>query len=227
MFQVGLSKFVKPLLFILIFSVFLGCIPKDNSPSTQSVEITSTNTMITPEIKIGFCPTMTGTTPDLKQEGIDFKEIPYASSGAAISALHNGQVEAIIIGRSANASELSDDLRFIRQQDGYTLISNQPGLILFDDLAKVVVHTAENKSIAQDLLPPSTRIIYYEDLGDALAMINNGAVLLHWGQVQPHDKLLIPIDSSGNKILTFRSPHLYYKENNSQLLSALIENFTP
>ncbi len=221
------SKFGKPLLFVLILSVLLGCIPEDNSPTGQISAIVSVDTMMTPGIKIGFCPTMTGAIQDLHKQGIDFRETAYTSSGTAFSALNNGLVDAIIIGRSANSSELSADLRFVRLQDGFTLISNQPGLILFDDLVKIIVHTSENESIVQEILPPSTHINYYEDIGEALSMIYCGAVLLHWSQVQPDDKLLIPIDSSGNKIQTFRSPHLYYKDKNLSFLTELIENFTP
>lgn len=183
--------------------------------------VSSTNIVATIEsapqaVKIGYCPTMEEAFNLLKSKLVNVTGVTYPSAGAAFVGLYDGDVEGIIVGRTANASEISEQLSFLRKQDGLTLISKSPGMIYYDDLVQINIHTAEQESHLADLLPEGTNVIYHESLADALRAAEKGAVLVKWSQVMPQDKLLIPVDKNGNKISTFRNPHFYYL-NHSEL----------
>jgi len=46
-----------------------------------------------------------------------------------------------------------------------------------------------------------------------LAVDDSSAILLHWSEVPPSYQLLIPVDSQGNKVPEFRSPHFYFNDH--------------
>lgn len=179
------------------------------------------------EVRIGFCPSMTETLQLLEQKYQTIDSIAYPSAGAAFAGLHKGKVDAIIVGRIANLSELTDNLRFVRQQDGLTLVSRQTGMIYYDDLPIVPIHTSEEAATIKGMLPDSTKIIYYETIAQAFAQGYEEAVLLRWSEVDPQFGLLIPVDKQGNKVQAFRSPHLYYLESLETQIAGIITAFMP
>jgi len=179
------------------------------------------------EVRIGFCPSMTETLHLLVEKYQTIDSIAYPSAGAAFAGLHNGKVDAIIVGRIANLSELTDNLRFVRQQDGLTLVSRQTGMIYYDDLPIVPIHTSEEASAIKGMLPDSTKIIYHETIAEALAQGYGEAILLRWSEVEPQFGLLIPVDKQGNKVQAFRSPHLYFLESLETQMAGIITAFMP
>jgi len=178
-------------------------------------------------VRIGFCPSMTETIYMLGQKYPTFVSVAYASAGAAFAGLHKGEVDGIIVGRCANQSELTDHLRLVRQQDGLTLVSKQAGMIYYDDLPIVRIHTSEEASTIKGMLPDSAEIIYYETIAEALAKGYEHAVLLRWSEVEPQFGLLIPVDKQGNKVQAFRSPHLYFLESFETQMAGIITAFMP
>jgi len=178
------------------------------------------------EIHIGYCPTMAPQVQALVEDHPYLVPRRFDNSAVAIGALHTGQVQAILIGRMAWENEHTDHLRLVLLSDGLTLIVQQPGVIRYEDLSRVRVLTHESKAAIQDLLPPGTNIIHYDDFDQMRADLDGTvALLLRWSQALPTDNLLVPIDQAGLKIPAFRSPHFYYLASMEEHLASLLAAF--
>lgn len=179
-------------------------------------------------IMIGYCPTMKPHVEDLVERHQNLEPVPYKNSFLAMQGLQAGEVQAILIGRSARQEELSDDLQLIRLNDGLTLISSNPGAILYDDLFRITVLTSEEDSAAENVLPDGTHIKYYQDFDQMLSEMDASVgVLLRWSQVSPDHNLLIPVDHFGYKVTDFRSPHFYYLGSEAELMEPLLNSLLP
>ena len=213
---------------LLSLIILSACQPKLEPIAEPSVAQAVEQSIEQPqaEILIGYCPTM---APHIQTA---VKDHPYLiprrfdNSAMAMGALHTGQVQAILIGRSAWENERTDHLRQVLLSDGLTLIVQQPGVIRYEDLSRVRILTHESKAAIQDLLPPGTSIIHYDAFDQMRADLDGTvALLLRWSQVLPTDNLLVPIDQAGLKIPAFRSPDFYYlasmEENLAPLLATL------
>jgi hypothetical protein len=214
------------LLYLIILS---ACQPKPEpiaEPSvTQAAE--QSNEQPQAEILIGYCPTMASHVQALVADQPYLVPRGFNNSALAMGALHAGQVQAILIGRRAWENEDLDQLRLVLLSDGLTLIVQQPGSIRFEDLSRVRILTHESRAIIQDLLPPGTNIIHYDDYNQMrTALDGTVALLLRWSQVSPTDNLLVPVDQAGLKIPAFRSPHFYYLVSMEENLAPLLAAFS-
>lgn len=177
------------------------------------------------EIQIGYCPTMQAFMNDLAERHPEVRIVEFPNSSAALEALRSGSVHAVVIGRIAWEGEIADDVRLVRVEDGLTLIAAQQGVILYENLRLVPILTIEAASEVENLLPEGTTVRYFQNFDEmASELTGSVAVLLRWSQVVSGHNLLIPVDELGDKISSFRSPHLYYSDDDHQFLSPLIED---
>lgn len=191
--------------------------PSTAQAAEQSIEQPQT------EILIGYCPTMSPYVQALVEDHPYLVPQRFDNSALAMGALQTGQVQAILIGRRAWENEHTDHLRLLLLSDGLTLIVKQPGVIRYEDLSRVRIITNENKAVIQDLLPPGTNIIHYDDFDQMRSDLDGTvALLLRWSQVLPTDNMLVPIDQVGLKIPAFRSPHFYYLSSSEETLAPLL-----
>lgn len=180
-----------------------------------------------PEILVGYCPTMSPHVQTLAQAHQNVTPVLYDNSAVAIQALYAGDVHGILIGRVAWNLELSEQLRLVRLVDGLTLIAQHPGVVRFEDLAKIRIFTQENETAIQEIIPIRVNVTYYDDFNQMLADFDgNSALLVRWSQVSPLDNLLIPVDPTGNKVAAFRSPHFYYLVTQEDQLAPLLSTFS-
>jgi hypothetical protein len=174
-------------------------------------------------VKVGYCPTMQPHIQALMSTHQSIIPELYDNSAAAMQALYEGQVQAILIGRTARQNELSDQLRLVRLVDGLTLITHQPGVIRFEDIPKITLLTCEDEAAIADLIPVRFNVVYFDEFDQMLVNFDaTVAVLLRWSQVSPVDNLLVPVDAAGNKVAGFRSPHFYYLDAHEAALAGII-----
>jgi len=208
------KKFFTAVVFcVMILTIILGCNPQPEQTIQQPP----------PEIRMGYCPTMHPYVQNLAESHQEVIPVLYDNSAAAMQALQAGAVQAILIGRTAWAHELTTDLRLLLMSDGLTLIVQQPGFIRYEDVPKIRIFTHEDPAAVQSLIPIQTNVVYYDDFEQMIAEMDASvAVLLRWSQVSPTDNLLIPVDPSGLKTPAFRSPHLYYMAPMEETLTSLL-----
>jgi hypothetical protein len=214
---------------LLTLIVLSACQPiPEQSSEPPAEEITPPASKQPPaEIHLGYCPTMAPHVQALVADHPYLVPRRFDNSALAMRALHAGQVQGILIGRSAWENERTDHLRVVLLSDGMTLIVQQPGAIRYEDLSRVRILTHENKAAIQDLLPPGTNIIHYDDYDQMrTALDGTVALLLRWSQVSPTDNLLVPVDQAGLKIPAFRSPHFYYLASMEESFASLLAAFS-
>ncbi len=207
------QKYIVVILVLMILSLISSCNPQAEQNIEQAL----------PEIRIGYCLTMDPHVKNLAEAHQKVIPVLYENSAAAMQALQAGNVQAIVIGRSAWEHEIVEDLRLLLMADGLTLIVQQPGFIYYEDLPRIRILTHEDPTAIQSLIPVQNNVIFYDDFEQMLAdMDASVAVLLRWSQVSPSDNLLIPVDPTGIKTPGFRSPHLYYLAPMETTLSPLL-----
>jgi hypothetical protein len=214
---------------LIALFVLCACQPiPELSSESPNQEITEHASEQPPaEIHLGYCPTMAPHVQALVADHPYIVPQRFDNSALAMRALHAGQVQGILIGRSAWENERTDHLRLVLLSDGMTLIVQQPGTIRYEDLSRVRILTHESKAAIQDLLPPGTNIIHYDEY-DQMRVDLDGtvALLVRWSQVTPTDNLLVPVDQAGLKIPAFRSPHFYYLGSREATLAPLLAALT-
>ncbi len=199
------NLFIMGFFIVIIVYAFVGCKPLDE----QATSPTATSTAL--PVTLGFCPTMRPYVQRLIDSGHNFRTIQFDNSSQAIQALKSGLVQAALVGRTARQSEISEDIRLNRIEDGYTLIGQIQALLPYEELIDVRVFTLEESKDAAAILPPGTSITYYQNFDQMMSDLDrSSAVLLRWSEVPNSFQLLIPVDGQGNKIPEFRSPHVYF-----------------
>jgi len=159
------------------------------------------------ERRVSFCPTMKPFIQDLNFN----KGTAFLDAGSAANALYYltaGEVDAVLIGRTAKKRELHDQVKEKRLGEGYTLVFNRKMGIEFQQLPGFTIHTYLPRSIAENILPDN-KIIFHKSLEECLVDNLSEPVLIDWNDYQDEFELLIPLDNRG-KVPVFRAPVLYY-----------------
>lgn len=204
----------KPILYLLIIGFVLsGC----------RVEAEQQATLTPASIVIGYCPTMKPFISNLLENHNELNAIEFNNAAMALQALNSGTIQATVVGRVAHQNEIADGIQLIRVKDGYTLVTKNQSLILFEELKNINIFTLEEISEIQEILPQDTLIRQYQDAEQIFSdMTESSAILLRWSEVPTSYQLLIPVDMQGNKIPDFRSPHFYFHEDTHENLSSII-----
>lgn len=214
-----IKHFHKLFLYLLIIGfIFSGC----RVETEQQVTLTPT------PILIGYCPTMKPFISDLLENHNELSAIEFNNAAMALQALNSGAIQAAVVGRIAHQNEVDDDIRLIRVKDGYTLVTKNQSMILFEELKNINIFTLEETSEIQKMLPQDIVITQYQDTEQIFSELTEStAILLRWSEVPASYQLLIPVDMQGNKIPDFRSPHFYYHEETYENLSSIITELSP
>jgi hypothetical protein len=214
------------LLTLIVLSACQPITEQSSEPPTEEI-IQPASEQPPTEIHLGYCPTMAPHVQAFIADHPSLVPQRFDNSALAMRALLAGQVQAILIGRSAWENERTDQLRLVLLSDGLTLIVQQPGAIRYEDLSRVRILTHESKAAIQDLLPPRTNIIHYDDYDQMRSALDGTvALLVRWSQVTPMDNLLVPVDQAGLKIPAFRSPHFYYLASMEEKVAPLLAAFS-
>ena len=154
---------------------------------------------------VGCCPTMTQeAAARAERNGCEVRT--FGSAAQALAQLKAKNLDAIVVGRLAHRNEINGDIREEMLESGYTLVTNRKAFIEYPELASVTIHTAVDKAVAEELLPPRTPIVWHDTKDDALAHVARGdVVLISWDDWRDEFELLVVEDPrTGLKYRPFR-----------------------
>ena len=170
------------------------------------------------ELKIGFCPTMSEIARKIGQKNGNVTLIPLGSAAEALYYVKSGALDGVIIGRIAKRTEISDSVRRLAlQNQGVTLVARQKGFIDYRDLPHIPIVTYLSEETVRPLIHDTRNTQFVIDFNEAEAFLTrNNAALIDWSDYSDSLELLIPVDESGNKIIDFRLPSLYYQASREE-----------
>lgn len=193
--------FIMGLLFLINVYAMVGCKLLDE----QVISPTAL------PMTLGYCPTMKPYIQSLVDSTQNLSAVQFDNAAMAIQSLVSGEVQAALIGRMARHSEINEDIRLHRIEDGFTLIALNQAVIPYEALLDARIFTMEENKDAHALLPQDASITYYQNFDQMMSDLDrSSAVLLRWSEVPNSFQLLMPVDGQGNKIPEFRSPHFYF-----------------
>ncbi|MFP4423951.1 MAG: hypothetical protein ACLFP2_01840 [Candidatus Woesearchaeota archaeon] len=195
---------MKGMIVLMIVGLLLaGCANKD----TTSDAYINGSEQVKNEITLGYCPTMAELAEDMAENNnVSLK--PFGSTSQALQALNNGQVDVILVGRLAGGHEVGA-VHEKRLKEGLTLVGKEKRFIHADELLQSTVHTAEEKEIVKTYLPDNEDVVFHESTENAINEGIDEIVLINWTDFSDEFGLVIPADSTGQKIEKFRIPVLY------------------
>ncbi len=166
-------------------------------------------------LKLGYCETFSKYAEELADKNnLDLKL--YNSSSFVLSALSKGKIDYAVIGRKAREYELHEGVieKPLRDDLGYTLVSDYRDFIKYFELPNIEIHTALDQEEVEEFLSFGDNIVYHEELKDAVQ--EGDVVLIHWNDWNDDYKLFIPIDKTG-KVEKFRTPILYKQDTSPEI----------
>ena len=164
---------------------------------------TITGAFFSEDIRLGYCPTMEPWAREYANNN-NVVLIRKGSTAEALNDLKNNRLDMALVGRLATTFERGSANETILR-DGYTLVSNQRKIV--QELSLLTVHTAVDKTIAQEMLPLS-KIIFYETTEEAIKFGLNENVLINWNDFNDNYQLVVVMDGN-QKVEKFRIPVLY------------------
>ena len=175
----------------------------------------------TNKIKIGICPTMKVFSDQILKQNTNLEIIDLGSAARVLFALSNNELDIGLIGRKAKQREFNGFSREFNSIEGYTLVSNQKGFILENNLSQIKITTSIKKEVIEEKFPKFSKINYYKKL--PLELEENETRLISWDDWNDSFELLIPVDEFNNKILDFRKPY-FFSKNKSLIENILLED---
>jgi hypothetical protein len=173
---------------------------------------------------LGFCPTMGHVAREIEglDSGVSLRL--YGATSTSITALKNGAVDAILVGRTVKQSELAEPLE-LRLRKGHTLVGQNKRFVWLQDLRDMRVHTAADKNTVNSYLPDARNVIYYASTTQALSQGLGDSVLLSWDEYSDDMELVIPVYANMDKVEQFRLPVIYcLEQKHIQRLNNTIKN---
>lgn len=162
-------------------------------------------------VSVGFCPTMAPFAERLRLEGCEVSLVRFGSAAAALSALDEGRVDAVLVGRLAGGGELDDPFEW-RLRDGLTLVGDTKRFVSLRELRGSRVHTAVSEGLAREYLPEGVEVVFHDSSEAALREGLGEMALIPWSEFADGFELVIPVDAASNKVERFRLPVLYSYE---------------
>lgn len=158
---------------------------------------------------MGYCPTMEPYALEFSEE---FELIKLSNTAEVLKNLNKGLIDVGLVGWLAKDFEILN-VREIRLRDGYTLVSENRGLIDYNKLKEYTIHTSINESEARNFLGDEFEIIFYNSLEE---IPQDNLILINWDNITGNHKLVIPMIGE-NKVEKFRIPTIYYFEYRKNL----------
>lgn len=188
-------KKILGLMCLIVLMITSGCNQESDVPDKTPVTF-------------GYCPTMAELAEEIRTYNHHISLEAYGSTGQALSALNKGQVDAVLVGRLAKASELNDAFE-IRLRDGLTLVGRQKIFLSLSELEESNIHTYVSEERAREYLPETKDIVYHDSFETAIKEGLDDMVLIDWHDFSDNLELVIPVDAYMNKVEKFRIPVLY------------------
>ncbi len=162
------------------------------------------------KIIMGICPTMIPFAEEIAKKNPEIEIINLGSAAQVLWALTNDQIAIGLIGRKAKKIEFDGYFKELENKKGYTLVTTQKGFILESDLPNIKVYTNVSPEIVKTQYPNLKNVEYVDKFEDNL---KPGEIrLVSWDDWNENYELLIPVDFAHNKVLRFRKPFLFSKD---------------
>ncbi len=184
---------------ILLISLFLII-----KPSFMGKVVSSDNEE---KIKLGYCPTMGEEAEKIAKEN-NYKLIKFGSASETLANLDNELIDKALIGRKAKKYELSEGIKEVTLESGYTLVSNKKSFIPYSQLDNQKIYTYLSTDIINELVPGNSQINYLtkEKVSEK---INQGKIaLISWDDWKENFELIVVV-SGNEKVQDFRGAFLY------------------
>lgn len=187
---------------------------KSNSNSIFNTSDNMSNRFEEKQIVLGYCPTMGELAKEIELKNEFVKIKPYESSAKGLKDLNNEMIDAVLVGRVAENSEIKNEVFEKRLREGFTLIGSEKRMINVDEIKNENIHTFENESIVIEYLEDYDssvlkKVVFYNSFEEAVNARINGIVFISWNDFRDDYSLVIPVDEKGNKIERFRIPIIY------------------
>lgn len=187
---------------------------KSNSNSIFNTSDNMSNRFEEKQIVLGYCPTMGELAKEIELKNEFVKIKPYESSAKGLKDLNNEMIDAVLVGRVAENSEIKKEVFEKRLREGFTLIGSEKRMINVDEIKNENIHTFENESIVIEYLEDYDssvlkKVVFYNSFEEAVNARINGIVFISWNDFRDDYSLVIPVDEKGNKIERFRIPIIY------------------
>ncbi len=148
-------------------------------------------------LRVGYCPTMTSYVEQIPS----VIPVEFESASQAITALQNGKVDVIVIGRKAYSFE-NQGFSEVLLEDGYTLVGLERAIVSLEDLE--LIRTCSFEEVDY----PFGNVTVINTLQEECQTF-----LIRWSQFNDQNLIIPEVD--GEKISWFRSPHFYAREQNT------------
>lgn len=159
------------------------------------------------KIKLGYCPTMQKDAIEVAEEE-NYELIDFRAASAVLSALNNEQIDKGMIGRKAKQHEINSGINEKVIESGYTLVTNKKSYINYFQLTDIEIYTYLSKSVAEDLIPENSQIVYL-DKGEVFEKIYQGKfALISWDDWKERFELAVVVNGN-EKVKDFRGVFLY------------------
>ncbi len=207
------------ILFLVTVGLLTAVLTEKKGVDTQSA---SNNPMPRAHLQIAYCPTMQTVINQLDlSEKNEFKLV--GSSREALNLLSLDKVDGIIIGRKARPIEIKDNVgEFQPIATATTLVSNNYQMIKEEDLTSQIIETDLPKELVNEKYP---NLSFIESDNTELINTKTDFKLILWKDLNysNHD-LAIVIDENNKKVVSFRTPFLYYKKEKETSFDIVINN---
>jgi hypothetical protein len=195
----------KQLVIAIISGIFLLTLLLIIKPSFTGFAVYSEDS--NEKIKLGYCPTMQEEAISLSEKN-NYELVKFDYAIDVLSALKNKQIDNALIGRKAKLSEINKNTKETILKSGYTLVSKKGGFIDSSQLANYEIYTPLSESIAENLLPGYSKIIYLTK-EEAIERISMGKiVLISWEDWNDNYELIV-VMKDNEKVKDFRGAFLY------------------
>lgn len=159
-------------------------------------------------ITLGYCPTMSGIAKEIASKNNNVSLKPYEFTSQALQSLNNGEIDVVLVGRSAKENEIGDAFKKTLRE-GLTLVGKEKRAISPVELQHSRIHTYVSEELAREYVPETAEIIFYDSKESAIKEGINELILIQWEDFQENLELAIPLDEKQNKVEKFRIPVLY------------------
>ena len=177
------------------------------------------------KIKLSFCPTMQPYAKIISDNNKNIILNPSSSAANVLNMLNQGIVNVALIGREAYSCEISSDIEKFRLKNGYTIVYNKKILIPEEKLYEIPIKTYLSEDTVKKVLPNHKNILYFNTFKECHTKHDELPMLINWKDFSDEFKLLIPVNSNGNKTPIFRAPILYYrKELREKIKKEIVAN---
>ncbi len=160
--------------------------------------------------KIGYCPTMQAYADTISEKVPSVEMLDFGSAGQVLSLLKHGNLDGVLIGRTAENRETDENTACVRLKNGITLAFKMKYGIPEEQLKEIDVITYLKPEQVEHVKHFFKEIHYFNTLDECTNQKLEVPVLVDWNDFRDDFQLLIPMNDFG-KTAEFRAPVIYHK----------------